>query len=154
MQKGDYNEAQTLLNKARQIEKFIDEIRIKQREWTELGSKTRSKRVAAGSRLPRGQRTPEEDFRLPILRALAALGGQAPVSEVLEHVYAEMKPHLKPFDLQGLPSHPKTPRWRNTAQWARQTLVEKGLLRSDSPRGIWAISEQGRKYLDENEKCD
>ncbi|MCX7905990.1 MAG: winged helix-turn-helix domain-containing protein [Bacteroidetes bacterium] len=141
------------MDEARKIEKFIAEIRIKQREWTDLGSKSRSKRVAVGPRLPRGQRTPEAAFWLPILRALVALGGQAPMSKVLEHVYNQMKPHLKQVDLQGLPLHPKTPRWRNTAQWARLTLVKKGLLRSDSPRGIWAISEQGRKYLDEMKKA-
>lgn len=149
-QEGNYDEAQTLLDEARKIERFIAEIRIKQREWTDLGSKSRSKRAAAGPRLPRGQRTPEEAFRLPILRALFALGGQAPMSKVLERVYAEMKPHLKPADLRSLPSDAKTPRWRNTSQWARWALINEGLLQNDSLRGVWAISEKGRKYLGEN----
>ena len=27
-------------------------------------------------------------------------------------------------------------------------MVQEGLLRSDSPRGIWEISEKGRAYLE------
>lgn len=149
-QAGDYEEAHTLLDEARKIEKFIVELGVKRREWTDLGSKPRGKRAATGPRLQRGQRTPQEAFRLPILRALVALGGQAPMSEVLERVYAEMRPHLKPADLRGLPSDVETPRWRNTAQWARLALVNEGLLRGDSPRGVWTISERGRKYLADN----
>lgn len=30
------------------------------------------------------------------------------------------------------------------------TMVKKGLLRNDSPRGIWEISEKGRNYLKEH----
>ncbi|MCS6910466.1 MAG: winged helix-turn-helix domain-containing protein [Anaerolineales bacterium] len=149
-QEGDYDEAQTLLEEARKIEKFMAEIRRKQREWADLGSRSRGKKGAVGPRLPRGQRTPEEAFRLPILRALVELDGQAPMSEVLDRVFAEMKSQLKPADLRSLPSDAKTPRWRNTAQWARQALVSEGLLRNDTPRGKWAISEKGLKYLAEH----
>ncbi|RMH13146.1 MAG: hypothetical protein D6698_14360, partial [Gammaproteobacteria bacterium] len=37
--------------------------------------------------------------------------------------------------------------WRNTAQWCRNTMVREGLMKSDSPYGIWEITEAGRKYL-------
>jgi restriction system protein len=144
---GDYDDAQAQLDAARQIEKCIAEIRAIQREWNSLGRKSRQKRTKAGARLPRGERTPEEAYRLPILRALVALGGEARMSQVLEKVCAEMKPRLKPVDLKPVPSSADTPRWRNTAQWERQDMVDEGLLRRDSPRGVWAITETGRKYL-------
>ena len=38
-------------------------------------------------------------------------------------------------------------RWRNTAHWARYELVQDGLLKDDSKRGIWEISEKGRQFL-------
>ncbi len=38
-------------------------------------------------------------------------------------------------------------RWRNTAQFARNTMVRKGLLKSNSARGIWEITEAGRRFL-------
>jgi restriction system protein len=34
-----------------------------------------------------------------------------------------------------VPSEPKQSRWRNTAQWCRNTLVNEGLLKKDSPWG-------------------
>jgi len=43
-------------------------------------------------------------------------------------------------------------RWVNTARWARQKMVEKGLLAKDSPWGIWEITEKGRKYYYEEKK--
>lgn len=146
-ERGSYDEAQARLNEARQIEKFIAEVRAKQRDWIALGGKSRGKRAGTGSRLPRGERTPEEAFRLPILRALVAMGGQGKMTEVLDRVYQEMKSRLKPVDLKPLPSDARTRRWRNTAQWERQSMVEEGLLRNDSPRGVWAITEKGRNYL-------
>ncbi|MCC7571175.1 winged helix-turn-helix domain-containing protein, partial [Candidatus Micrarchaeota archaeon] len=49
-----------------------------------------------------------------------------------------------------LASNPDNPRWRNTAQWARNSMVnEEGFLKKDSPRGIWEISEKGRAFLKE-----
>lgn len=146
-QEGDYDEAQTRLDEARQIERFIAEMRAKRRERTALGGKSRAKRAPSRSRLPPGERTREEAYRLPILRALVELGGESKMQTVLDRVYQEMKPRLRPVDLKPLPSDAKTPRWRNTAQWERQVMVDEGLLRKDSPRSIWAITEKGRKYL-------
>ena len=50
------------------------------------------------------------------------------------------------------------PRGRNTAQWARNSLREDGLLRDDimlahlqhTPRSIWEITEKGRQWLREH----
>ncbi len=38
--------------------------------------------------------------------------------------------------------------WRNSAQWARNSMVQEGLLKADSPRGVWNISEAGRCRLE------
>ena len=38
-------------------------------------------------------------------------------------------------------------RWRNAAQWARNSMIHEGLLKADSPRGVWEISDQGRRAL-------
>ncbi|MCS6858967.1 MAG: winged helix-turn-helix domain-containing protein [Abditibacteriales bacterium] len=146
---GKYEWAQTLLTQAQQMEKFIADIRAKQQEWQRLIGKPRRQRKGkrAAKRSSRGECTSKEAYRLPILRALSALGGEASVQAVLQRVYDEMKSRLKPADEQPLPSNPKEPRWRNTAMWERHTMVNEGLLRNDSPRGIWAITEHGRAYL-------
>jgi restriction endonuclease Mrr len=99
-------------------------------------------------RLPRGLRTPEEAFRVPILEALVELGGEAPLGEVLDRVEEMMGDQLNEHDRAMLPSGDAV-RWRNTAQWARNALRKRGFIRDDSPRGIWAISKEGRHWLKE-----
>lgn len=146
-QQGNYNDAQTQLNEARKIDKFLSEICAKKQEWNALNSKPREGKLEPLPRLPRGERTPEKAYRLPILRALVQMGGEGKMSDVLDLVFEEMITQLKPIDLQPLQSDPNMPRWRNTAQWERQSMVNEGLLRKDSPRGIWAITEKGREYL-------
>lgn len=98
-------------------------------------------------RLPPGLRTRTEDYFLPILETLEEMGGRARASEVLERIRERMDAELSPVDLDAVPSDPRTPRWRKSAQWARYHMVREGLVKSDSPRGIWEISEQGREYL-------
>ena len=58
-----------------------------------------------------------------------------------------MKDEFREVDHQPLKSDPGHPRWNNTAQWARNTMVTDGLLKSNSPRGTWEVTEKGRKYL-------
>ncbi|CAN1525778.1 Restriction system protein Mrr-like N-terminal domain containing protein [Fimbriimonadaceae bacterium] len=105
---------------------------------------------ASLGKLKKGLRTPERAYWKPILTVLVAFGGSARLGAVLDEVYECMKLRLNEYDLQPLPSDSDAPRWRNAAQWARNTLVKQGLMRSDSPHGIWEISDQGRKWLTEN----
>ena len=35
----------------------------------------------------------------------------------------------------------------NTAQWARNTLREEGLIRDDTPRSVWEMAWEGRQWL-------
>src|SRR5262249_41976563 len=98
-------------------------------------------------RLRRGLRTPEAAFYQPILQVLVELGGRAPIRQVLDRVGQVMQEVLQDVDYQPLASDPELPRWRNTAQWARNTMVQEGMLKNDSRRGIWEISEAGRQSL-------
>ena len=75
------------------------------------------------------------------------LGGRAPMADVLDRVEQKVRNILNEYDYQPLPSDPRSFRWRNTAQWCRNTLVREGLMKSDSPNGIWEISEAGRRVL-------
>ena len=92
-------------------------------------------------------RTREDAFRAPILKALVHLGGSAPMTEVLDRVGDVMEGQLNEYDRSPLPTTPGSPRWRNTAQWARNAMVREGLLSSASPRGTWDITEAGERWL-------
>jgi len=99
-------------------------------------------------RINYGQRTQQAKYRTPILQALEDLGGSGYVNAVLDCVYKKMEKFLVPVDLEEI-SSVRQKRWRNTAMWERSHMIKDGLLKSDSPRGIWEISEKGKKYLKE-----
>jgi hypothetical protein len=40
-----------------------------------------------------------------------------------------------------------TPRWRNAAQWARNSMVNEDLLKKGSRACVWEISDKGRNHL-------
>jgi restriction system protein len=63
-------------------------------------------------------------------------GGSTPAARILDRIGEKMKDVLNGYDRQPLPSQPKIARWNNNAQWCRNTLVQEGLLKADSPRGI------------------
>lgn len=118
------------------------------------GEPTRAGRYAARRRSSpsrtirqRGLRTPEEAYRIPILRVLVEMGGRGQTSTVLDRVYPLVKDRLTDHDHAPLNSRSNTPRWRNSAAWCRKKLCDEGLLRTDSPTGVWEISEKGRQWL-------
>ena len=108
-------------------------------------------RLIAG-RISKGLRTPESAFFRPILQALSDLGGSAKRSDVFNVLEPSMRDVLKPIDYQILSSEAEQVRWQNSAQWARNLMVKEGLLQSDSPVGIWEITEKGRAFLRKNSR--
>ncbi len=99
-------------------------------------------------RLAPGLKTPQRDYRLPILRALVEAGGAGRTGAILDRVYEMMRDRLNEYDLAMKPSGTE-PRWRNTAQFERVQMVKGGLL-ADRSDGIWEITEAGRRYLEEH----
>jgi len=69
------------------------------------------------------------------------------MGHVLDRVLQMMTGTLKDVDYEPLASDPDMPRWKNAAQWARNSMVKEGLLRSNSPRGVWEISDAGIRLL-------
>jgi len=151
LKSGRYEEAQRHLDVGKEVADFRAKLRDLQQEWSKLFASgvppTRRRKREIGAKLKRGLRTPEERFHRPILEAIEELGGSAPVATVLDRVKAKLEGVLNEYDYQPLPSNRSMERWRNTAQWCRNTLVREGLIREDSPKGLWAISEQGRQLL-------
>lgn len=147
-QKGDYEATKSLIEVATQLSEFRSRVRTLQKEWeTVLSTRVPRSQLArrrrkTALRLPRGLRTTEDNFRQPIMEALHALGGKASMSKVLDTVEEKMKDILNDYDYQKLSSYPYTVRWRNTAQWCRNTLVQEGLLKADSERGIWELADR------------
>lgn len=149
----DFDKAKSLIENGERLKMFREKVKSLQKEWQTIFSgsvsvSTRKRKVK--SKLKRGLRTPEEEFIMPILESLVELGGKAETKKVLDRVYEKMKDRLNQYDLEGLPSNPRQKRWENTAQWARNTMVNEGRLSLSSPRGIWEITEKGKKFYYES----
>ncbi|WP_157042527.1 winged helix-turn-helix domain-containing protein [Roseiflexus castenholzii] len=152
LQVGKYDVARELMEKGSQVTAFRTKVVDLQKEWINIfaalmPSKVQKRSIKVDARLKRGLRTPEDEFRAPILQCLVDLGGSAPMTEVLDRVERVMKDRLNAYDRLPLPSDSTLIRWRNTAQWARNVMVREGLLASDSPRGVWEITPAGRRWL-------
>jgi hypothetical protein len=123
-----------------------EHLKCNQPQLSKKESKNTEKLKTKISRLPKGLKTPNQTYRRPILEALYELGGSADAKDVLKVVEEKLKPRLNEFDLQKLPSSSEL-RWHKTANFVRLSLVKDGLLKDDSPRGIWELSDLGYQEI-------
>lgn len=149
---GKYEIARDLMEKGSRMTTFREHVKDLQKEWLNIFAavvpNTKRKRKTPSYRKSQYElRTSKGEFRVPILQSLVELGGSAPANNVLDHVEKIMGNRLNAYDRQTLPSDPRILRWKNNAHWARFAMVKEGLLSPNSPRGIWEITESGRKYL-------
>ena len=78
-----------------------------------------------------------------MLQIIAEHGHRAAAREVLDELGTRLDGLLTEVDKEPLASG--NIRWRNRAQFVRLRLVEQGDLVKDSPRGIWELTQQGRR---------
>lgn len=156
MAKGDYDTATAVLDFAKRLLAFTGKVESLGTEWQNLQDlrdeatpevqQIVSKRFFG--RIGKGEITPHQDFCRPILETLVELGGGARTKTVLDKIGLKMKGVLKPADYECHKSDAKQIRWRNTAQWARNTMVnDDGRMKQGSPNGYWEISDKGRAWL-------
>lgn len=155
LEENDYAKAQNAAQKAENLNYQLNSIQKLQEIWDELlyGEATSGRRPIKRKKkpLPRGVKIPQSAFRMPILEALVELGGSGPASELFAIVEKKMQGQLQDVDYELL-TDGRTVRWRSSVSWERQTLKRESLIKSDTPRGIWEISDQGRSYLQDYQK--
>jgi Bacterial RNA polymerase, alpha chain C terminal domain/Mrr N-terminal domain len=101
--------------------------------------------VPAKTSSPRRNETPklpQREFRLPLLMAISKFGGRAHAKDVRALLGPVMAPKLLEGDLENVSTG--DPRWWNAVCWERSDLVKDGLMRADSDRGVWEMSDEGR----------
>jgi Mrr N-terminal domain len=97
------------------------------------------------SRPADGELLPESDYWLPILDILRKAGGRAKGRDVIDALGERIGSLFGPADHDVLEMGEI--RWRNRARFARLRMKELGLVSSESPRGIWEITEKGYDFL-------
>lgn len=106
------------------------------------GSKEKAAPTNKPSRAKRGNLTPQYFYEEWLLKTLwAKFDGKAKKAEVTAETIKAMGNILKEVDFE--PVTTGEPRAENTIAWARNALKERGLIKSDSPRGVWELTEQG-----------
>jgi len=158
MKAGAYDTATDVIEFAKKLLAFQGKVGTLAYEWEELENardaatpevqEIVSKRFFG--RRKSGEITSMSEFIQPLLESLNEMGGSGRLNDVLDRIGEKMKGRLKPKDWEVHKSPPHQIRWRNTAEWARNHMVNKaGLMKKGSNRGIWEISAKGRKWLDE-----
>jgi len=156
MQSGEYDTATSVIEFAKRLLTFQKKVEGLVSEWDELEDlrdtaspavqEIVSKRFFGKKK--KGEITPHTDFFPFILEVLVEIGGSGKTKIVLDRVGDKMKDVLKPLDYEFLKSDGKSIRWRNSAQWARNTMVnEDGRMVKNGKNGVWEISDKGRKWL-------
>lgn len=87
----------------------------------------------------REPKTSREVLRKEIIRALESLGGAGQVQQVLAKMEEQLEGNLLSRDMETLSTGVLV--WMNNAQWERTRMVQDGILKSDSRRGTWELSE-------------
>jgi len=83
-------------------------------------------------------KTSKEILRKEIIKALNTLGGTGRVRQVLAEMGKQLNGKLLPRDIEAISSGDLV--WENNACWERHSMVKDGILKNDSPRGIWELS--------------
>ena len=95
-----------------------------------------------GNRTSTEKQTSQSELIPYLLESLEELGGNAKCNKVLELMERKLTTRFLPGDLE-YDSGFKL-KWRHNAHWARLKLANDGVLKKDSPRGIWQFSEDHR----------
>lgn len=156
MKSGDWETAKSVIAFAEHLEAFAGDVDGLVSKWKLIAQQHETepeevKKIVGKeffSRAKKGTITTHEEFRRPLLQVLVDMGGKGKTRAVVDRVGKLMEGKLKARDFEPLPSDPEMIRWRNKVMWTRNTLVNVlGHMKSDSPRGVWEISEKGRSWL-------
>jgi len=105
----------------------------------------------------RGGRVPglptQRQLEIPLLRAILRRGGEVNVREQGDDIDRELADEFKVTEEQRQVCFPNRSEtiWSNRIRWTRMRLVKTGDL-DGSRRGIWALTEQGRKRIEKATK--
>ncbi len=134
--KADASQALTQL--AGEFAEIVLELkeRLNLGDGEESAPKKRAKRKKRSS-VPR---TPAMTLRQEIIRALKKLGGRASVADVIEQIGKQLDGKLVAGDLKWREATNEYA-WQNNAKWERYRMIQEGILRNNSPRGTWELSE-------------
>ncbi|MDD2661329.1 MAG: winged helix-turn-helix domain-containing protein [Methylococcales bacterium] len=88
-------------------------------------------------------RTPDEVLRAGIITVLKNMNGSGHIQQILAAMEQQLAGQLLEHDLENVASG-KQLVWQNNVCWERNKMVKEGILKNDSLRGIWELTEAYR----------
>lgn len=107
-----------------------------------LGTTSKRQRRRA-PRAPVGSLLPESEYERPILEVLGDRSGRAPARDVIKLVGELVNDRFTALDREKLATG--VHRWESRVQFTRLRMRKAGLIKNDSPRGVWELSDKGRQ---------
>jgi len=94
-----------------------------------------------------GRLTPRNTLIRAIVQVMEQMGNSGSNKEIHQNLELVLADVLTPEDYDLDSSGRIT--WYNQVDWARMYMVKIGMMRNDSPRGVWELSKNYLKLLDE-----
>ena len=147
-------EAQKIISKILPIESEFEKMNQSQKSFLELlknGEVTNAKTSSINNDLDKLDLsemdfTPQDYYRLPILKALIYLGGNAKLPEIAGFIEKEMKNKFKKGDHEkGTSGFEKL--WVEMVSHEKETMINEKLISEDTKSGQWEIIQNGIDYL-------
>ena len=140
MRKGDYENAEAMADKGREIQAFFSEVDSLRKKWSDI---SRSK---SGEKT--GVQTPLWKYYQPVLQAIVQNDGKCVGTDVENTVGRMMKRTFQAKDFEMLSGDKE--RWRIMVRRTRRCLTQEGWL-EDSKGKMWIITEAGRRAAESEE---
>ena len=84
-------------------------------------------------------KTPKSVLREEIIKILKERRGSESVQNIINSIEKQLEGKLLPRDLETTSNGVII--WKNRVNWERHRMVKEGLLKNNSPRGIWELNE-------------
>jgi hypothetical protein len=89
---------------------------------------------------PNTELTSYDTLEEVLIKILTDMGGPVKSSVVIDKMEISLKDKLTSGDHECISSGEE--RWKNRTNWVRHQLIKKGMLKGDSPRGVWEINNK------------
>lgn len=136
MQRGDYAGAQQVLSQAQAVQAYLNEVKAVQKRLGAIRGSRRGKLMET-----KDQQHALWEYYEPILKALAAIGGDATRSEIEAKFAALFSDWLRPGDKSIMAGG--RPRWKVMIARAKKPMLAEGFIQAPNAKR-WRITENGR----------
>jgi len=135
--RGAYDKSQRLIQLGQSIKGFQADISSLKNRWKEVVRGSSAKK-------PKGEKTPQWEFYIPLMEGIKNLGDQATRENLNNYLETSHQVLFKPGDLMTLSNG--RPTWHNTIRRCKRAMTKEGYLNEKSAT-VWRLTQLGTRVL-------